>query len=125
MRHATFGLLAALVVSPDAEEWLSIWCGVTSKPVDPVPWRDLFARLDAMPVDSSTLSRQRRGQEFEAVLRLIFEEARMDPRSRYRPQGEEIDGSFVHQGRPMLLEAKWTADPIPASTANIHLVRGE
>jgi len=53
----------------------------------------------------------------------MFAEAAMDPRSRYRPQGEEIDGSFVHHGRPMLLEAKWTAEPVAAST--LYQFRGK
>jgi len=45
------------------------------------------------------------------------------PRIRFRPSGEEIDGSFLHQGRVMLLETKWTQDPLPASS--IYQFRGK
>jgi 5S rRNA maturation endonuclease (ribonuclease M5) len=53
----------------------------------------------------------------------MFAEADMDPRSAYRPAGEEIDGSFLHHGRTMLFEAKWTGDPVPAST--LYQFRGK
>jgi hypothetical protein len=45
------------------------------------------------------------------------------PRIRFRPSGEEIDGSFFHGGRVMLLETKWTQDPLPASS--IYQFRGK
>jgi len=45
------------------------------------------------------------------------------PRIRYRPVGEEIDGSFFHRGKVMLLEAKWTQRPLPASS--IYEFRGK
>lgn len=34
----------------------------------------------------------------------------------YKAKGEQIDGSFYLDGTFILLEAKWHADPIPAST---------
>lgn len=39
----------------------------------------------------------------------------MEPRTSMRPDGEEIDGSFGMGDRFFLLEAKWHANPIPAS----------
>jgi len=46
----------------------------------------------------------------------MFEDAAMVPRTSYRPSGEEMDGSFEFRGRVMLLEAKWTKGPMPASS---------
>lgn len=47
----------------------------------------------------------------------------MDPRSSYRPSGEEIDGSFMLHEKTMLFEAKWTSKPVPAST--LYQFRGK
>lgn len=86
-------------------------------------WRALFARLDALPPGSPTVYKQRRGADFEHVLDGMFQAAGMDPRSRFRPAGEEIDGSFLHRGQIVLFEAKWTSGPIPAST--LYQFRGK
>ena len=86
-------------------------------------WRERFEVLDALPSDSGKAERQRRGTAFEEVLYALLESAGMAPRTRYRPLGEEVDGSFLHRGRTMLLEAKWTRDPIPAST--LYQFRGK
>jgi hypothetical protein len=86
-------------------------------------WRARYARLCALPAASSRAAKQRRGKEFERVLYEMFAEAEMDPRSAYRPTGEEIDGSFLHHGRTMLFEAKWTREPVPAST--LYQFRGK
>ncbi|MEU8175136.1 restriction endonuclease [Microbispora hainanensis] len=86
-------------------------------------WQALFATLDALPANSSSADKQRRGNQFEQMLYMMFEAAGMEPRTRYRPTGEEIDGSFLHRGRPMLLEAKWTSEPVPAST--LYQFRGK
>ncbi|MEW9554095.1 restriction endonuclease [Nonomuraea sp. NPDC050783] len=86
-------------------------------------WRSLFTALDGLPANVSNAEKQRRGNRFEHVLYIMFDAADMDPRTRYRPQGEEIDGSFLHRGRPMLFEAKWTSDPVPASS--LYQFRGK
>jgi hypothetical protein len=86
-------------------------------------WQERFAELDAMPPDSDRVARQRRGTEFERVLHAMYEVADMEPRSRFRPSGEEIDGSFLYRGRPMLFEAKWTRDAVPASA--LYAFRGK
>lgn len=89
----------------------------------PGGWRARYARLCALPAASSRAAKQRRGKEFERVLYEMFAEADMDPRSAYRPIGEEIDGSFLHHGRTMLFEAKWTREPVPASA--LYQFRGK
>ncbi|MGX9937792.1 restriction endonuclease [Advenella kashmirensis] len=58
---------------------------------------------------------QQRGRTFEAVLRHMLERENMESRTSMRPEGEEIDGSFMIGDRSFLLEAKWHAKPIPAS----------
>lgn len=59
---------------------------------------------------------QQRGRTFERVLTQILSREKMEPRASMRPDGEEIDGSFVMGDRFFLLEAKWHAHPIPASS---------
>lgn len=66
--------------------------------------------------DSSAAERRRRGYRLEAILNSMLEESGLDPRTRFRPRGEELDGSFMHGERPMLLEAKWTQAPQQASS---------
>lgn len=62
------------------------------------------------------MSRQARGQAFERWLVTLMNEQRLHARGSYRPQGEEIDGSFVLDRRVVLFEAKWTSAPLPASS---------
>lgn len=86
-------------------------------------WTDLFRRLDQLQATATAEQRRRRGREFEQVLYRMLVEAELAPRIRFRPIGEEIDGSFVHEGRVILLEAKWTQEPLPASS--IYQFRGK
>ena len=58
---------------------------------------------------------QKRGYAFEHILASLFELEQLNPRSNYRPDGEEIDGSFVFGGRIYLFEAKWWKRPLAAS----------
>lgn len=83
--------------------------------ISALEWRAVFADLDALPPDASPQARAERGRQLERVLHAMLAEADLSPRLAYRPKGEEIDGSFVISERTMLLEAKWTAAPQPAS----------
>ncbi|MFJ4152012.1 restriction endonuclease [Streptomyces galbus] len=58
---------------------------------------------------------QSRGRKFEEWLNRLLEKEGMAPRTSFRPAGEEVDGSFVHEGRFYLLEAKWWKEKVPAS----------
>ncbi|MDP7706937.1 restriction endonuclease [Mycobacterium sp. TY815] len=78
-------------------------------------WRAEFAVLDALPPDATPTEKAKRGHRLEKILHAMLDDAGLSPRLSYRPEGEEIDGSFVIAGRTMLLEAKWTAEPQPAS----------
>lgn len=79
-------------------------------------WRHGFARLDSLSEKATKAQFSQRGKDFESVLHGMLQEAGTDPRLSFRPRGEEIDGSFLIDGRPMLLEAKWVKRPIPASS---------
>jgi hypothetical protein len=78
--------------------------------------KEEFAHVEAM-------SPVRRGRAFEAFLRHLISNSSLYPSLSFRPAGEEIDGSFWWEGRTYLIEAKWTADPIPASS--IYMFKGK
>lgn len=86
-------------------------------------WRSRFIEADGLPEDASGAEKRSRGRELERVLAGMFEEAGMRPRLSYRPTGEEVDGSIWLHGRTMLVEAKWTKDPHPASS--LYQFRGK
>jgi hypothetical protein len=74
-----------------------------------------YEALAGLPNDVDGNAKRRRGFAFERLLnRLFFHEA-LEPRTGYRPAGEQIDGSIYLDGRVYLLEAKWHAEPLPAS----------
>lgn len=75
------------------------------------------------PDDASSNAKQQRGRDFEKFLQALFETEGLKPRLRFRPKGEEIDGSFLLNGRVFLVEAKWHADPIPASS--LYVFKGK
>ena len=79
---------------------------------------DLRALYDALqlPDDAKGEDKRRRGFAFETFLGTILTHECLSPRIRLRPSGEEIDGSFDLDGRTYLLEAKWHATPLPASS---------
>ncbi|WP_189034926.1 restriction endonuclease [Nocardia rhizosphaerihabitans] len=80
-------------------------------------WRDWFQAADRLPEDATNRQRQQRGRQFEKFLVGMFAAEGLDPRrTSFRPAGEEIDGSIWFEGRTILFEAKWTADPHPASS---------
>ncbi|MFI9326925.1 restriction endonuclease [Kitasatospora sp. NPDC052868] len=76
----------------------------------------LRQELDDLTDLKNGITPQTRGRKFERWLRELLSEGNLEPRTAYRPKGEEIDGSFVHRDRTYLLEAKWLADEVPAST---------
>lgn len=79
-------------------------------------WRQAFEDADTLPPDASPTERRARGKTFERILYGMFLEAKLEPRLSFRPTGEEIDGSLWLEGRTVLIEAKWTQDPHPASS---------
>ncbi|TDC74460.1 hypothetical protein E1285_43200 [Actinomadura sp. 7K507] len=59
---------------------------------------------------------QTRGRVFEQWLHQLLSQEDLAPRTSFRPDGEEVDGSFMFRGWPYLLEAKWWKKGVPAST---------
>lgn len=88
--------------------------GSTQGPL--LDWREAFKDADALPPDALPAERRARGKRFERILYGMFLEAKLEPRLSFRPTGEEIDGSLWLEGRTVLVEAKWTQDPHPASS---------
>lgn len=76
---------------------------------------DYEALLSLQP-DADGNAKRARGFAFERLLNKLFTHDKLEPRAGYRPSGEQVDGSIYLDGRVYLLEAKWHADPMPAST---------
>jgi hypothetical protein len=134
--HAKAGHAGAVVRRPPRCDECSVQAGATSfcsvHKVGAAP----LTRIDAMDAnqlrselerlrrsDGGDMSRQERGRGYERWLYALLDAAGLDPRSSYRPVGEEIDGSFVLDGRALLFEAKWTKDKLPASS--IYAFKGK
>lgn len=92
-------------------------------PSEPAGWRATFRRADSLPEGASAARKQARGRNLEKILWAMFDEAGLRPRLSYRPRGEEIDGSIWLDGRTLLVEAKWTKEPHPASS--LYQFRGK
>jgi len=75
----------------------------------------LYQKWRIPPIDPDKGWYQRRGYAFEQMLNALFSLELLDPRTNYRPPGEEIDGSIMVNGHTYLLEAKWWKSPLPAS----------
>lgn len=57
-----------------------------------------------------------RGRSFERLIHSLLELEGLSPNSSFRPDGEEIDGSFVLGQSVFLFEAKWHRAEMPASS---------
>ena len=66
---------------------------------------------------------QDRGRALEGIIHEVLTRDGLQPRTRFRPEGEEVDGSFVLHHRTFLLEAKWWKEPRPAS--DLYSFRGK
>ncbi len=75
-----------------------------------------YEKLKNLPADADGMAKRRRGFAFERLLNKLFALDNMEPRTGFRPAGEQIDGSIYLDGCIYLLEAKWHAKPLPAST---------
>lgn len=75
-----------------------------------------YQSLVGLPSDSDGAAKRARGYAFERLLNSLFINESLEPRTSYRIDGEQIDGSLYMEGRVYLLEAKWHTEPLPAST---------
>ncbi|MGG1515471.1 TOPRIM nucleotidyl transferase/hydrolase domain-containing protein [Paenibacillus oryzisoli] len=78
--------------------------------------KEEYEKLINLPATADGAAKRRRGYDFEILLNKLFTFEQLEPRTGYRPMGEQIDGSIYLDGRIYILEAKWHADPLPAST---------
>jgi hypothetical protein len=67
------------------------------------------------PENATAAWYRQRGFAFERILNSCLSNEDMDPRSSYKTEGEQIDGSFFLDGSVFLLEAKWHKDELAAS----------
>ena len=58
---------------------------------------------------------QQRGYAFERFLKRWFDTWGLDAHASFRTTGEQIDGSFQHDGATYLVEAKWHNKPADAN----------
>jgi hypothetical protein len=58
-----------------------------------------FQRLESLPTADSPIAARQRGRDLERLLQQLLTSEGLEPRIRLRPDGEEIDGSFVLDGR--------------------------
>jgi hypothetical protein len=78
--------------------------------------KQLYGELCGLSPGASGVAKRKRGYDFERLLHMLLSVDELEPRTGYKPKGEQIDGSLYLDGRFHLLEAKWHADPMPAST---------
>ncbi len=81
--------------------------------------RKLISRL----LQVTSLPPQKRGYEFEAFLKELFDAYGLAARASFRLTGEQIDGSFVMHNATYLLEAKWQNSQTGA--ADLHTFEGK
>ena len=87
------------------------------QPKDPAQ----LVKLKTELVNISNLDPTPRGFAFEKLLTGIFDYHDLAPRGSFRLTGEQIDGSFQHDGQTYLLEAKWqNARVARAELANLN-----
>lgn len=80
-----------------------------------------LSALESPPENAPPIWYQNRGRALERIIKAVLAREGLEPRTAFRPHGEEVDGSFQFGDRAFLLEAKWRKDPMPAS----DLARGE
>lgn len=75
----------------------------TTQTAADVPTADLHAQLLSL----EPMAPQPRGYAFQRFLHALFDAYDLAPKTAFRLQGEEIDGSFQVDGDTYLLEATW------------------
>ncbi|MDY8022009.1 restriction endonuclease [Paenibacillus polymyxa] len=75
-----------------------------------------YEKLSNPPKDADGNWYRQRGRKLETLVQRLLELENLEPRMRYRPEGEEIDGSFLLGDKVYLLELKWHSAELPASS---------
>ncbi len=79
-------------------------------------FKEEYKKWNIVPDDADKSWFRKRGFAFENILNACLQADGLEPRSGYKTEGEQIDGSFFLDGSVFLLEAKWHKDPLPASS---------
>ncbi len=79
-------------------------------------FKEEYKKWLAPPEEAPATWYRKRGFAFEKILKSCLSHEKMDPRSSYKAEGEQIDGSFFLDGSVFLLEAKWHKNELPASS---------
>jgi hypothetical protein len=78
-------------------------------------FRNWYEAAKNLPRSSAASAYQRRGFQFERAINLLLADEGLNPRTSFKPKGEQIDGSFLWGKRHFLLEARWQKKPVPES----------
>lgn len=62
---------------------------------------------DLLNIENSHYTPQQKGYAFEKFLNQLFRDLSLNPRTSYRTDTDQIDGSFVLDGNTVLVEAKY------------------
>jgi hypothetical protein len=94
-------------------------------PASSGPSEGLLAALEAefLTLTSMDETPQQRGYAFERFLKRWSDTWGLDAHASFRTKGEQIDGSFQHDGATYLVEAKWHNRQIDA--AMLHGFQGK
>lgn len=77
--------------------------------------KEKYKALTNATAEADAFWYRNRGFKFERLLNSMLSEEKLSPRTSYKTQGEQIDGSFMFGQNIYLLEAKWHKDELPAS----------
>ena len=55
---------------------------------------------------------QKRGFQFEKLMKDLFNLFDLDPKASFRNNGEQIDGAFTFENNDFLFECKWEKNPV-------------
>lgn len=62
---------------------------------------------DLLNIENSNYTPQQKGYAFEKFINQLFRDLSLNPRTSYRTDTDQIDGSFVLDGNTVLIEAKY------------------
>lgn len=75
-----------------------------------------FQRLSDDSNFPRPVDKRQRGRDFEMLIYNLLDNEGLQPSTGFRPEGEEIDGSFILGHSVFLIEAKWHQSAMPASS---------
>lgn len=82
-----------------------------------------WLNIQGINPEQDALLKRKRGYELEKIIYSILHNEQLNPSTGLEPEGEQIDGSFIYENFPFLLEAKWHAKPAEAS--KIYAFKGK